>query len=115
MGNSFRHVVADFHTRNTDLFTFTFTFMHLADAKSDLQDSVSIQDIIIIIFFISIRVSRELNPRPFALITQCSTTEPQEQAHFNTMHVIILIVQTVLSAVIAFLHLGIFKYLSGTI
>ncbi len=29
-------------------------------------------------FFISMCVPWELNPRPFALLTQCSTTEPQE-------------------------------------
>ncbi len=54
--------------------TFTFTFMHLADAfiQSDLQ---CIQDIH---FFISMCVPWELNPWPFALLTQCSTTEPQE-------------------------------------
>ncbi len=26
-------------------------------------------------------VSWELNPQPFALLTQCSTTEPQEQEY----------------------------------
>ncbi len=29
-------------------------------------------------FFISMCVPWELNPQPFALLTQCSTTEPQE-------------------------------------
>ncbi len=29
-------------------------------------------------FFISMCVLWELNPQPFALLTQCSTTEPQE-------------------------------------
>ncbi len=50
------------------------TFMHLADAfiQSDLQ---CIQ---VIHFFISMCVPWELNPQPFALLTQCSTTEPQE-------------------------------------
>ncbi len=28
--------------------------------------------------FVSMCVSSELNPQPFALLTQCSTTEPQE-------------------------------------
>ncbi len=50
----------------------TFVFMHLADAfiQSDLQ---CIQ---VIIFFMC--VPWELNPQTFALLTQCSTTEPQE-------------------------------------
>ncbi len=49
--------------------------MHLADAfmQSDLQYIQAIQ------FFISMCVPWELNPQPFALLTQCSTTEPQEQ------------------------------------
>ncbi len=34
---------------------------------------------IIFYFFLSMGVPWELNPRPFALLTQCSTTEPQEQ------------------------------------
>ncbi len=48
--------------------------MHLAVAfiQSELQ---SIQDII---FFVSMCVPWELNPRPFALLTQCSSTESQE-------------------------------------
>ncbi len=50
--------------------------MHLADAfiQSDLQA---------IHFFISMCVPWELNPQPFALLTQCSTTEPQE--HYSTI------------------------------
>ncbi len=46
--------------------------MHLADAfiQSDLQ---CIQVIIV-----SMCVPWELNPQPFALLTQCSTTEPRE-------------------------------------
>ncbi len=31
-------------------------------------------------FFVSMCVPWELNPQPFALLTQCSTTEPQELA-----------------------------------
>ncbi len=52
----------------------SFTFMHLADAfiQSDLQCFQVIH------FFISMCVPWELNPQPFALLTQCSTTEPQE-------------------------------------
>ncbi len=50
--------------------------MHLTDAfiQSDLQY------IQVIHFFISMCVPSELNPQPFALLTQCSTTEPQEQS-----------------------------------
>ncbi len=53
---------------------FTFTFMHLADdfIQSDLQ---WIQSIIV---FVHMCVPWELNPQPFVLLTQCSTTEPQE-------------------------------------
>ncbi len=36
-------------------------------------------------FFLSMCVPWELNPRPLALLTQCSTTEPQE--HFSTSSV----------------------------
>ncbi len=48
--------------------------MQLADAfiQSDLQCIRAIH------FFISMCVPWELNPQPFALLTQCSTTEPQE-------------------------------------
>ncbi len=55
---------------------YTFTFMHLADAfiQSDLQ---CIQTIHV---FVSMCVPWESNPQPFALLTQCSTTEP----HRNT-------------------------------
>ncbi len=49
------------------------TFMHLADAfiQSNLQ-------CIQVIFFlgVSMRVPWELNPRPFVLVRQCSTSEP---------------------------------------
>ncbi len=53
--------------------------MHLADAciQSDLQ---CIQDIH---FFISMCVPWELNTQPFALLTQCSTTEPQELFYYS--------------------------------
>ncbi len=52
----------------------SITFMHLADAfiKSELQYIQAIH------FFISMCVPWELNPQPFALLTQCSTTEPQQ-------------------------------------
>ncbi len=60
----------------------TFTFMHLADAfiQRDLQLHSSYT------FFISMCVPWESNPQPFALLTQCSTTEP----HRNTYNVYIL-------------------------
>ncbi len=49
---------------------YTFTFMHLADAfiQSDLQ------------YIQVMHVPWELNPQPFVLLTQCSTTEPQEHS-----------------------------------
>ncbi len=67
---------------------FTFTFMHLADAfiQSDLQCIQAIH----FFFFISMCVPWELNPRPFALLTQCSTTEPQEHIFIN--HIIVLLI-----------------------
>ncbi len=47
--------------------------LHLSDAfiQSDLQ-------CIQVIHLLSVCVPWELNPRPFAPLTQCSTTEPQE-------------------------------------
>ncbi len=61
----------------------TFTFMHLADAfiQSDFQCIQATH----IYFFISMCVPWELNPQPFALLTQCSTTEPQEHTSLNTI------------------------------
>ncbi len=57
-------------------------FMHfyaffLADTfiQSDLQCIQATH-----FFFISMCVPWELNPQPFALLTQCSTTEPQEHS-----------------------------------
>ncbi len=47
--------------------------MHLADTF--IQSRLTIQAIH---FFVSKCVPWELNPQPFALLTQCSTTEPQE-------------------------------------
>ncbi len=51
----------------------TFTFMHFADAiiQSDLQ-------YIQVIHFVTMCVPWKLYPQPFVLLTQCSTTEPQE-------------------------------------
>ncbi len=61
--------------------TGAFTFMHLADAfiQSDLVHSR------LYMFFITMCVPWELNPQPFALLTQCSTTEPQEQVQLNKL------------------------------
>ncbi len=58
-----------------DCVVFTFTFMHLADAfiQSDLQLHSGCK------FLSSICVPWELNPQPFALLTQCSTTEPHSE------------------------------------
>ncbi len=36
--------------------------------------------------FISMCVPWKLNPQPFALLTQCSTTEPQEHIYTHTNH-----------------------------
>ncbi len=33
--------------------------------------------------FVSMCVPWEFNPQPFALLTQCSTTEPQEHIYLN--------------------------------
>ncbi len=54
------------------IFLFTFTFMHLADAfiQSDLQ--------CIQVIHVFVSILWESNPQPFVLLTQCSTTEPQE-------------------------------------
>ncbi len=50
--------------------------MHLVDAL--IQSDLHYIQAIIIIIFISLCVPWELNPQPFALLMQCSTTEPQE-------------------------------------
>ncbi len=69
------HLFSEFN-----MFTFTFTFMHLADAfiQSDLHCIQAIH-------FISMCVPWESNPQPFALLTQCSTTEPQEHVNLENM------------------------------
>ncbi len=56
---------------------YTFTFMHLADAfiQSDLQLHSGYT------FLISMCVPWESNPQPFALLMQCSTTEPHRNTH----------------------------------
>ncbi len=61
--------------KNTEQqFCKLFTFMHLVDAL--IQSNLHY--IQAIIFIISLCVPWELNPQPFALVTQCSATEPQE-------------------------------------
>ncbi len=55
--------------------------MHLADAF--IQNDLQCIQVIHLFFSISTwYVPWELNPQPFALLTQCSTTEPQEQNHY---------------------------------
>ncbi len=49
--------------------------MHLADT--------SIQSYSGYTFFVSMCVPWELNPQPFALLTQFSTTEPQEHLEWD--------------------------------
>ncbi len=60
----------------------TFTLMHLANAfiQSDLQCIQATH--------IHMCVPWELNPQPFALLTQCSTTEPQEHSNTNPPKII---------------------------
>ncbi len=48
--------------------------MHLADSKATYSGYK-------VLFLISMCVLWDLNPQPFALLTQCSTTEPQEHMH----------------------------------
>ncbi len=60
--------------------------MHLADGIiQSLNASCSAFRLYIIL--ISMCVPWELNPQPFALLvlTQCSTTEPQEHFHFTNI------------------------------
>ncbi len=67
------HLLADIILKyRYSLYLFkNITFTHLADAfiQSDLQ--------CIQIYIFSMCVPWELNPQPFALLMQCSTTEPQ--------------------------------------
>ncbi len=55
-----------------------FIFMHLADTfiQSDFQCIQAIH------FIVSMCVPWELNPQPFAPLTQCSTTESQEHIFY---------------------------------
>ncbi len=70
-------------------FNITLTFMHLADAfiQSDLQLHSGYS------FLISMCFPWESNPQPFALLTQCSTTEP----HRKTSGIIKIVVHLSLS------------------
>ncbi len=63
----------------TIIYIYIYAFMHLADAfiQSDLQCIQAIH------LFVSMCVPWELNPQPFALLTQCSTTEPQENLNLK--------------------------------
>ncbi len=62
----------------------TFTFMHLADAfiQSDLQ---CIQAMHLYCLYVC---SLGIEPTTFALLTQCSTTEPQEHLHFTADYIL---------------------------
>ncbi len=57
--------------------------MHLADTfiQSDLKCIQAIH----FFLFVSLCVPWELNPQPFALLTQCSTTEPQEHRCWESL------------------------------
>ncbi len=61
--------------RETTSITFTFKCMHLADAFIKAPYSA----FKLHIFLISMCIPWELNPQPFALLTQCSTAEPQDR------------------------------------
>ncbi len=50
---------------------WTFTFMHLADAFIQIYSGYTF-------FYISMCVPWQMNPQPFVLLAQCSTTELQE-------------------------------------
>ncbi len=52
--------------------------LHLQDANRNYIYINLADTFIHSAFFISMCVPWELNPQPFALLTQCSTTEPQE-------------------------------------
>ncbi len=63
--------------------TFTFTFMHLDRRFYPKRLTSCIQGNTV---FISMRVPWESNPQPFALLTQCSTTEPHRNTCIYTIH-----------------------------
>ncbi len=62
----------------TNVWTVRFRTMHLHLADAFFQSDL--QCIQVIHFFQYVCVPWELNPRPFALLMQCSTPEPQEHA-----------------------------------
>ncbi len=75
-------------------FTFTFIFLSKATYVYIIPEYIYIYiyipDIVrlyifYLFLFISMFVSWELNPQPFALLTQCSTNEPQEH-YINTIY-----------------------------
>ncbi len=49
--------------------------------EADYANKLKFKAIQVIFFFVSMCVLWELNPQPFALLTQCSTTEPHEQEY----------------------------------
>ncbi len=55
-------------------------------------------------FFISMCVPWELNPQPFALLTQCSTTEPQLWCGMNWLpnRIRTIIIRTLLKSMMCF-------------
>ncbi len=81
--------------------------MHLADAfiqtQSDLQSAFRLY-----IFFVSMCVPWELNPQHFALLTQCSTTEPQQHVvnvvNHSMLHINGILVLCVLLTIIQVIH-----------
>ncbi len=70
---------------------FVFTFMHLADAfiQSDLQLHSGYT------FLISMCVPWESNPQPFALLMQCSTTEP----HRNIIYIHVFYIRNAVTCI----------------
>ncbi len=75
------HVLAEKKKKILTVYMKTFTFMHLADAfiQSNLHCIHAIH-----FFFVSMCVHWELY---FALLTQCSTTEPQEHISLSLINV----------------------------
>ncbi len=69
-----------YHVQGTDTFKFI---------QSDLQvhifEPVHIYSDSGHIFIVSMRVPWDLNPQPFALLTQCPTTEPREHIESTSL------------------------------
>ncbi len=88
---------------NADVSRRLHLHMHLADAfiqtQSDLQSAFRLY-----IFFVSMCVPWELNPQHFALLTQCSTTEPQQHVvnvvNHSMLHINGILVLCVLLTII---------------